>query len=422
MAPPIRSWLHLVPQGREQRRLAAVFTVNSLGNGMYLPVALLFLTKAGNWSAARVGLAFTAASLTVVLTSLVTGHLSDRRSPRQIAAVLLACEGIVTAGLCALVWTHSYPLLLFLLAVDAAANYGGRPAWGVVIARVGGDDRVTLRAHLRALANVATALGAVLAGAAEQAGTTALYSALVLANAASFFAAAALLLCLPSYRPVSRQASGRRRFSAVKDRRFVAVSCLNVPLNWQYGALSVILPLWILERTSAPRWVAGGALALNTVMVALLQVRSSAIVAKQNGVPRALRLAGLMFLASSAGFALTGHVPEYWALLVILIAVVFHTLGELWHAAATFEIPYSAAAEDAVGEYQGVFETARGISTSLMPAALTLICISWGTVGWLAIGGVFFLSSSGIALLVDGTARLAKPTEDTVRAGKERVT
>lgn len=411
MTARIRSWFDLVPPGRDQRKLAAVFTVNSLGNGMYLPVALLFLTKAGNWSAARVGLAFTIASLIVVVSSLVSGHVSDRHSPRRIAAVLLGCEGVVTAGLCLLLWTHSYPLLLLLLALDAAANFGGRSAWGVLIARVGGDDRVTLRAHIRALANVATAAGALIAGAAEQIGTTEMYGALVLANAASFVAAAVLLLRLPAYPPVSRPPGKQRRFSALRDRRFVAISCLNVPLNWQYGALSIVLPLWIVERTSAPRWAAGGALALNTVLVATLQVKSSRLVKKRNGVARSLRRAGPSFLVAAAGFAFTGYISEYWALLVIICAVVLHTAGELWHAAAAFEIPYAAAPDHAVGEYQGVFETARGISTSLMPAVLTLLCISWGAPGWLALGGVFLLSSAGVAALVDRGPESVRPAD-----------
>lgn len=406
MADHIRFWSGLVPRQAEQRKLAAVFTVNSLGNGMYLPVALLYLTKAGHWSGARVGLAFTVASLMVVASSMVTGHLSDRRSPRRVAAVLLAGEGVATAGLCVMRWLPSYPLLLGLLAVDAAASFGGRSAWGVLIAQAGGDDRVTLRAHLRALSNVATALGAVIAGAAEQAGTTAVYSVLILANAASFVAAAALLLRLPPGRPVPRSPASRR-MTALRDRRYVLACCLNVPLNWQYGALSIVLPLWVIDRTSAPRWAAGGALALNTVLVAVLQVRASRIVARPDGAARSLRLAGPMFMLSMAGLAATSHLTAIWALAVILAAVAVHTLGELWHAAAAFEIPYAAAPKHVIGEYQGVFETARGISTSLMPAVLTLMCISWGSPGWVSMGGIFLLSSLGIAILVSGGGRAA---------------
>src|SRR5215813_8904842 len=95
----------LVLAGRGQRRLAAVFFVNCLGNGMYLPVALLFLTHVGGWSASRVGLAFTLGGGAAVLASGVLGWVADRHGPRELSALLLATEAAASLGMCSLYWS-----------------------------------------------------------------------------------------------------------------------------------------------------------------------------------------------------------------------------------------------------------------------------------------------------------------------------
>jgi hypothetical protein len=53
-----------------------------------------------------------------------------------------------------------------------------------------------------------------------------------------------------------------------------------------------------------------------------------------------------------------------------------------------------------------------------MPAALTLLCISWGAPGWLALGGVFLLSSAAMAALVDRGHESVRPA-DGAPAGAE---
>lgn len=398
----------LFPADERQRKLALVFFVNCLGNGMYLPAALLFLTKVGHWSAPRVGLAFTVAGVVAVLTSVVFGHAADRRGPRELAAALFVCEGVAIAGLCSLYWSRSYALLLLMASAGAGASVGGRAVWGVLISRVGGEDRVPLRARLRALSNLGIALGAAVAGLGIELDSTFSYVALVLTDAGSFLLAAALLFRLPHFGPVPRPAGGPR-LPVLRDLRFVAVCCSNIVLTWQYGVLLIALPLWIVHDTAAPRWMAGGMLLLNTVLVAAFQVRASRGVAGLKGAVGSLRRAGAMFLAACAGFALAGQVPAVVAVLLLAAAAAVHTVGELWHAAAAFEIPYASAPEHAVGGYQGVFEMAHGISTASAPAVVTLLCIAWGATGWLVLGGLLAASGLVTGWILERSTRAGSP-------------
>ena len=45
------------------------------------------------------------------------------------------------------------------------------------------------------------------------------------------------------------------------------VTLLNMPL------LSLVIPLWIVQRTEAPTWTVSALLVLNTLSVVLFQVR-----------------------------------------------------------------------------------------------------------------------------------------------------
>jgi Major Facilitator Superfamily len=402
--------LNLFPAERQQRQLALVFLVNCLGNGMYLPVALLFLTKVGGWTAPRVGLAFTIGGAVAVFVSAAVGYAADRHGPRELAAALLATEGVAIASTCSLYWSRSYPLLVFILSVSAGANTGGRAAWGVLIARVAGEDRIALRAQLRALSNIAIGAGALVAAVGLTRNGSTSYLALVLSNAASFMVAAVLLLRLPHYAPVRKPAGGPR-LPVLGDVTFAATCCLNVVLSWQYWVPSLVLPLWIVQYTAAPRWMAGAVLALNTVLIAGLQSTATRRVTQVYGAAGGLRRAGVLFLAACIGFALTGRVSAVSACALLLAAAALHTAGELWHASAAFEIPYAAAPEHAVGEYQGVFELAHGVSSVSAPAVLTGLCIAGGAGGWLALGALFAGSALAASTVLDRRAPVGRYVE-----------
>ncbi|TGA91874.1 hypothetical protein [Streptomyces sp. MZ04] len=84
------------------------------------------------------------------------------------------------------------------------------------------------------------------------------------------------------------------RWRAVRDLPYLAVTLLNAMLVIQYTLLEVGLPLWIVERTDAPRWTAALLLIVNCVLVALLQVRMSRSVSDVPGAVRAFGRSGVL--------------------------------------------------------------------------------------------------------------------------------
>jgi hypothetical protein len=75
-----------------------------------------------------------------------------------------------------------------------------------------------------------------------------------------------------------------------------------------------------------------------------------------------------------------------------MAAVVIHTVGELWHAAAGFEISFALAPEHATGQYLGVFGAGAGLADAFGPSLLVALCIAWGRPGWYVLGALFALT------------------------------
>ncbi|MFI5772161.1 hypothetical protein ACIA74_27275 [Streptomyces sp. NPDC051658] len=68
---------------------------------------------------------------------------------------------------------------------------------------------------------------------------------------------------------------------------------------------------------------------------------------------------------------------------------MIHTIGELWHSAAGFEVSFALAPQHATGQYLGVFGLGAGLAEALGPSLLISLCIAWGRPGWYVVGALF---------------------------------
>ncbi|WP_406194715.1 hypothetical protein OH807_05785 [Kitasatospora sp. NBC_01560] len=57
---------------------------------------------------------------------------------------------------------------------------------------------------------------------------------------------------------------------------------------------------------------------------------------------------------------------------------MIHTIGELCHCAAGFEVSFSLAPQHATGQYLGVLGLGTGLAEAFGPALLISLCITWG--------------------------------------------
>ncbi|MBB5932402.1 MFS transporter [Streptomyces echinatus] len=385
----------LLPAPGPQRVLAASNFVYTVGSGLYLTAGVLYFTEAVHLPADQVGIGLGIAGLLALALGVAVGHLADRCGARGVYAGTLLVQALATAGF--VLADGFWPFVLVICAA-AAAKAAGTAARSPLIRHYGGARPQEFRAYLRAVTNVGISLGAVGAGWVVQVGTLTAYQLMVVVNAVAFVVAAALLLLLPPVAPVP--AAGGPRWTALRDRPYLLLTALDGIMAIQFKVLTVAVPLWLVGATSAPHWLISGTMLTCTVIVVAFQVRASRGVDSPAAGGKAYRRAGVAFLVSCSMISLAAGIPAWAAATLLISAVVVHTVGELWHSAAGFEVSFALAPRHATGQYLGVFGLGAGLAEALGPGLLIALCIGWGRPGWYAVGAMFALAGLAAPLAV----------------------
>ncbi|MFI7009833.1 MFS transporter [Streptomyces sp. NPDC050145] len=398
-----------------QRALIAASFVSRIGNGLFNAASVLYFTLVVHLPATQVGAGLTIAGLVGMAAGVPAGNLADRYGPRTVWLCAVAVQAVTMA---AFVLIDSWLVFTLLATLDRLGASAGGAAGGALVARSGGERPAAFRARLRTFVNLGVVVGTLGAGVALQIDTRAAYTTLILANAASFAGAGLIgLLGVPNYRPLPRPAE-HRRWSVLADRPFVAFVALYSAMGLQYQVVSLLLPIWLSAHTDAPRWTVAAVYAINSGVCVLLQSRLGSKVETPRQGGRAFRLAGLLFLVSCPLMALTADVPAWVAAVLAVLAVVAHSLGEVWESSAGFALGFGLAPEHAQGQYQGLFGIGFEAGQALAPLVLTGAVLALGHTGWLLLG-VFFAALGLAGPLVASwaertraTAREAAPATD----------
>ncbi|MCI4065312.1 MFS transporter [Micromonospora sp. R77] len=409
------SWASPIPPPGLLRTLSLATLANTVGSGLWTAGAALYLTRDVGLSAASVGVGLTLAGLVGLTASVPLGGLADRHDPRTLRALLQLCQAVVAA---AYLLVGSFPAFLAVAVLDALLTSGNLAVRAALVAAVGGPQgRVHAFATLRAVANLGIAVGAALAGFALAADTHLAYQLLVVGNAATYLLSAALLRRLPAFPPAPRHpaAARPRRARALRDGRFLAVSGASAVLTLHLTMLTLVVPLWAVNRAGAPPPVVSAVLLTNTVLTVLLAVRLSRGADTAVRAARQLRRAGLVLAAATPLYAVAAGVPTVTAVVLLLAATAVYTVGDLWHGSAAAGLAYDLAPPDAIGAYQGADGLLAGLARALGPALLTLLLLDGGVPGWLALGGLFVV----VGLAAPALARWALANRVTTRPADE---
>ncbi|WP_237323678.1 MFS transporter [Streptomyces sp. MOE7] len=406
-----QSWLvqrGLLLESGPQRKLALAGFVNQLGTAAFLATVPLYALRVIHLSIGQVGLGLSIAAVVGLIAGIPVGHLADRRGPRDIFLMTLLIQAL---SMTSLLFAHSFWAFVLAVAVTDLAGSSGGAARGPMIRRFGGDEVPKFRSYLRSVAMLASTFGAMAAGAVMQIDTDTAYRALILGNALTFLGSAAVLVKLPKLEPLASPRD-EGRWIALKDKPYVAFVVLDGIMWIQSEVLSYALPLWVVLHTEAPRWFVGLAIAVNTVMVVFLQIRTSRGIKGGTIAGQAIRRAGLAFLMGMSVIATASGVPGWAAVTIMMTGVAVHTVGSLWHAAGSLELRFRLAPAHAQGQYSGVFGMGMGLCYVVAPSLLGLLCVTWGTPGWLLMGAVFVVSGVAMPYVIQWAGR-SRETADS---------
>src|SRR5580700_5398970 len=385
---PAHALRSLVPPSRNQRVYLLAALINIYGTGLIITAMTLYAIKVVHLTAARSGLALTIAGLVGLLAAMPIGRLADRRGPRDVARLALLLLGVAAASYVFL--AHSFVSYLIVAIVDGAALSSSNTASVALLRRVGGDNATTFRSQAQAVLNLGISLGVATAGAAIEINTPNAYRALFLGNALSCLIGVAVLSLLPKFEPLPG-AHEESPLAALKDKPFVAYTALSGGMYMQYLVLNLLLPVWVVFHTNAPRWSVSAFVVINTIIVVLFQVRVGKTVQTIGQGGAAFRRAGVVFLLSCSAMGLAGGLPAWGAMLLLAGAVVLHSYGELWQSSAMYALDFGLAPPHAQGQYQGLVGMGNFAGQALSPFILVGLVLSGGRLGFVLLGAWFAL-------------------------------
>jgi MFS family permease len=396
----------LVPPPGPVRILAVSGLARTIGFGTMVSIAVLYFTRAVDISPERVGLGMTIAAGCGTVTSVLAGHAADRFGARDTAILLVTVQGVAVScyGLVG-------GFLPFVIAVSVviSCHSSAEAARGALVAGiVEPEKRVTTRALLHSITNIGISLGAVAGGIALHVDTRAVYVGMLIGCGVLFAGSGLVYLRLPTVERVPRPADGSR-WEVLRDRPFVLFIALNTLLVMHDGLTTVVLPLWIAERTDAPVTVYAAILLLNTVMVVLFQVRASRNSADVAGGVRAMRTSGVLLAGCCALYALAAGQPAWLAVVVLLAGAAVHVFGELLQAAGSWALAFDLAPEHAHGQYQGMFNMSIQLGGVLTPVVGTALVMGAGWPGWLVLAAVLLGAGLAAPVVAGWAARTPKP-------------
>ena len=396
-----------IPIDPTLRVLALATLVNRASGGAVFTTFALYFTRHVGLSATQVGVALSIAAAVSAIAQVPGGHLGDIRGPREVMRELTILTGVATL---ALVVARSFWVLLVVISAVSAAQMASNAVRSGYIALVAsGGEGVRFKAYLRAVTNIAMTFGALVGGIALWIDEPWAYLGVFVLDAICTVITGLLFSRLPHLAPAPARAEGEPRLAVLHDLPFVAVTLLSAVLYIHFVVLEIGIPLWISQHTTAPTSMVAIMLGLNTVAVALFQVRMSRGAEDVTTGAQAVLRGGIWIAASFVLIAFTDGIDREVAVPLLLVMAGVHVVGEMMSSSGGWGVSMGLAPVERQGQYQGFAGLGFSLSRVVAPTLITTLCIAWGRPGWFVLAG-----------LILGATVLMKPVSAWGLATRER--
>ena len=421
-----RGW----PSAAQERRLATMSLVDSVGTGLFVAMVPVFLIGHLGTDASQVGWALSAGGAALLLVTVPAGVLADRVS----LSTLYTVGSVAQAAASAILATgpgfavSASAIVLAGLGVGVVA-----PPRSVIVARAAPpEDLVRVRAYNRSVFQIGMALGSGCAALVIWTDDTRWYAAGFAVNALTFLVNSALVRLVGEYEAPAATAALAAEVGAGhpteptrdeptpvwRDRPFLVVAAINAVLFFTAAVVDPVIAIFVVSTDAGLAAVVPLLLTLNTVLTVILQVPLSRPCVGADGVRRGQRRAGVAVLVGTLLLALAADRQDQTALLLLLaLAVTALTVAEVYISAASWEASFRLAPRDAQGRYFSTFNLGPGLAQALGPGLLTPLVLL-GSAGWVVIGVVLsFTGLLGAGVSARAIARRTPTTASALAAG-----
>jgi hypothetical protein len=386
----------VLPSTPLSRSLSVQSILSAAGEGAFLTGNAVFFTQVVGLSAAQVGLGLTLAGVVSFFFAIPLGRKTDTWGPQRMWGVM----SVAQAGLY-LLWPLVSGFAEFLAVTVAlelvmTASRSGRGAY--TLDAFSGADRIRSLAFMRSARNIGYTLGALLGGLALATGSLDAIRAVPVVTAAVLGVNALLVSRLPAVSHAAGPATSGSAITpgALRNKGFLAMTFCDGVLSTNQVLLNVVIPLWLVEQTDAPRVLLAWLFGTNTVLAVLLQVAASRGAETVPGALRASRISASFFVLSCLIVLVTHDTVGWVTIALVWVGHVTVTGAELYQSAGHWGLVAELSDPARRGEYQGAAQLGWTGGSVWAPATYTFLAVNWGTPGWLLIATIVVLATVGL--------------------------
>jgi MFS family permease len=379
-------------------RLATQSLLFALGEGTFMTGSAVFFTQIVGLSAAQVGLGLTIAGVASFMTAWPAGKLVDRFGPKR-------CWAISAAGQASLFTLWPFidgfgGYVAMAATMEIVGSLGGAAYGAYTIDVLPPEERVMSRAYMYSALNVGFTLGSLMGGIALAFQSNTVLHGLPWFTSVAFLVNAAAILRLPNAPHDERTSEERavklpgpgplRNIGWMSSTFFIGVLWTNQVL------LNIVIPLWLVQETDAPRVLLAFLFGTNTVMCIFLPMAAARGVRDVPTALRAIRFSAVFFVASCLITLFTHDTVGWVTIALVWLGHVTVTGAELYLSAASWSFEAELMDPQRRGEYQGAASLSSTLGKVWAPALYTFLAMSWGAAGWLVIAAIVLLATAGL--------------------------
>ncbi|MFE2970160.1 MFS transporter [Streptomyces sp. NPDC059340] len=387
------------PSRGERARLLAALMARFFGSGFWAPLQVLFFVRIAGIPTFTVSMGLTVATVVGLVAGPFIGGLADRYGTRNVGVGVF---GFAACASATLVLVDSVPTFLLAITLISIGRGGQAAVSGALVAAVAGDSKLDFRARVYSMQNLVMTIGPVFGGLVLQADDRRWY---MVAIAVEVTACLVACLCVAtlSTRPTALPKAEHASASALRDRPFMVVSGLSGVLVLFDAVQTVLLPLWVTQRTDAPRWIISAVFIMSSVIVVAFQRRVSAGTEDVGVGARVLRRTAPLAVIALALFFSASYTRDVVTIALLLCGLAFLTWSEMCFAAGEYSLSYGLARDERHGQYQGAFAVGVGLGSAAAPPVVTGLCLGLGPAGWAVLASLLL----GAGALVPAATRSA---------------
>ncbi len=334
---------------------------------MVLPFLTLYLTVDRRFPVSTAGLAITIYGISAIVIAPLSGRLSDRLGGLRVMKTSLVLSGLV---LLVFSLVDSLPGILAVTAVWAIASEAFRPPSMAIIGELAGpQQRKAAFALTRLAINLGMSIGPVVGGFLAMHS----FKLLFYVDGATSLLAGVLIASLP-WREISPQSLEkdviqkrgddvipRHRYSDVlRDRLFIYFLLAMIPIELVFFQPLAAMPLFLVRDLQITESGFGALLAINTVIIILVEVALNAAMADWTH-RYAIALGALLV---GAGFGALIFVNSVSA---VAVTIVIWTFGEMILLPASSAFVSDIAPSKLAGAYMGLYTMGFSVAVAIGP-------------------------------------------------------